>query len=173
MVESCDDPPAILDEWLRLYDNLIDRRSISGLKRFSAHAFRKQLSVPGISVFRARLGRQTVAVHIWYRCLHYAYSHLQATAPDGYRSRAAYALYGYGLESLAQGCEVATLGAGAGTLALSDPGLEAFKRGWSTGTLPVFLCGRVHDAAAYQQLCQQRPAGDSSYFPGYRADELT
>jgi GNAT acetyltransferase-like protein len=171
-VECCDDPPALLEEWLALYEHLAVRHPIDGVRRFSPRAFRDQLSVPGILAFRATLGGETVAIQLWYRHQGRAYSHLQATSPTGYKTRAAYALYAFGLDRLAADCQVAALGAAAGHPGSGDDGLTAFKRGWATGTLPVYLCGRILDPAAYAHLTQQRPAGALDYFPAYRAGEL-
>lgn len=172
-VEYCDDPPALLDEWLALYDHLAIRHPIDGVRRFSAKAFRDQLSVPGMVAFRATLGTETVAIQLWYRYEGRAYSHLQATSPAGYEIRAAYALYAYGLDRLAAECEVAALGAAAGQVQSEDDGLIAFKRGWASGTLPAYLCGRVVDGAAYAKLAGRASPGATSYFPAYRAGEMT
>jgi hypothetical protein len=171
-VGRCDDPSALLVEWMALYDHLADRHPIEGLRRFSLKAFREQLSVPGMIAFRATLGTATVAMQLWYRHEDRAYSHLQATAPAGYKIRAAYALYAYGLDSLAEECAVAALGAAAGDAQRRDDGLTAFKRGWATGTLPVYLCGRVMDRAAYTELTERTSGSAGSYFPAYRAGEL-
>ena len=171
-VERCDDPPALLDEWLALYGHLAVRHPIDGIRRFSPKAFREQLAVPGLVAFRAMLGSETVAIQLWYRHQGRAYSHLQATSPAGYEIRAAYALYAYGLECLAAECDAAALGAAAGDPQRGEDGLIAFKRGWASGTLPVHLCGRVVDTAAYTELAERTSPG-TSYFPAYRAGELT
>lgn len=171
-VECCEDPPALLDEWLALYEHLADRHTIDAVTRFSPRAFREQLSVPGMLAFRATLGGDTVAMQLWYRYRNRAYSHLQATSPAGYKIRAAYALYAFGLDRLAEECEVAALGAAAGDLQKGEDGLLAFKRGWASATLPVYLCGRIVDRARYAELAERASPGANDYFPAYRAGEL-
>ena len=45
-VEFCSDPFCYLDDWIALYDNLINRHSIRGISAFSRKAFKIQLKVP-------------------------------------------------------------------------------------------------------------------------------
>jgi hypothetical protein len=112
-------------------------------------------------------------MQLWYRDKDRAYSHLQATSPVGYQSRAAYALYAYGLDCLAEDdCAVAALGAAAGDPNSEDDGLLAFKRGWATDTLPVYLCGCILDAETYTHLTRMKAPKNTNYFPAYRAGEL-
>jgi hypothetical protein len=48
-------------------------------------------------------------------------------------------------------------------------GLTVYKDGWSTGTVPVYLCGRVFDHALYNSLTEAAGTNGSAYFPAYRA----
>ena len=51
-------------------------------------------------------------------------------------------------------------------------GLREFKRGWSTGTRPAYLCGRILQPQRYAELAEERGPGERSYFPAYRAGEF-
>src|SRR4051794_8164485 len=48
-VEPLSDPPALLDDWVRLYRELTDRHRITGPAAFSRDSFAAQLRVPGIA----------------------------------------------------------------------------------------------------------------------------
>jgi hypothetical protein len=53
-----------------------------------------------------------------------------------------------------------------------DGGLTRFKRGWATGTRPVYFCGRIFQRERYEQLARQGGAPVSGYFPAYRHGEF-
>jgi len=171
-VEVCSEPTAFLAEWADLYQLLIERHHITGIKAFSRGAFAAQLATPGIVALRASSGGQLVGGQLWYVQGDVAYSHLTAFTPLGYQTRAAYAIYWYALNLLASRVRWLDLGAGAGTLGQGDAGLVQFKAGWSTGTRPVYVCGRVFDRPAYDALVQARGGAPTGYFPAYRQGEF-
>ncbi len=170
-VEQCDEPRQLLDEWMRLYNVLVERHHLTGLKRFSRRSFEGQLSVPGATMFRARKGGTTVAAQVWYRHGDVAHSHLQATDDSGYRSRAAYALYSEALQWLKARCRLADLGSAAGATFDARDGLARFKRGWASETRQAYICSRVFDRKAYDCLVRAHGAPPAAYFPRYRANE--
>jgi len=92
-VRSVDDPKTCLDDWVRLYQILIDRHHLQGIKAFSKTAFAIQFEVPGLVVFRASRNGRTIGMHLWYLQSDVAYSHLGASDQEGYSLGAAYALY--------------------------------------------------------------------------------
>jgi hypothetical protein len=161
------------DDWVRLYELLVRRHSITGPAAFSRDSFTRQLRIPGMLAIRALHGGETVGMQLWALAgdgltAHY---HLGACSPAGYEVRAAYALMGGMLDWLARaGVRQAGLGAGAGT-DTSSSGLDRFKRGWATRTRPVYLCGRVLDRAAYRAACRQvsESGSGSGFFPAYRS----
>jgi hypothetical protein len=173
-------PTAVLyDEWLRLYDNLIVRHGITGISRFSPKAFRRQFDVPGCVVLAAHDGDTVVGMHLWYEVDQVAYYHLGACSDRGYDLRASFALFAYALTTFRErGVRFLALGGGAGISGASD-GLTRFKRGWSNGTRPVYLCGRIcmrDEYARLAGLARERIAAGAlpvlaGYFPSYRADE--
>jgi hypothetical protein len=173
-LETCPSPLEFLDEWCRLYSELALRHRISGIRAFSRAAFEKQLTVPGLVMFRAVADNQTVGLHLWYVNGDVAYGHLGATSARGYELSASYALYWRAIEHFRDRVRWLDLGAGAGVEESESPGgLLRFKAGWATGTRIVFLCGRVLQRAAYETLVAERVHGTTTYFPAYRAGEFS
>ena len=160
-VEECEDPIWFLDGWARLYEGLVERHKLSGIKAFSRDAFARQLRVPGLVALRAVEGG------LWYVSGGVAYSHLAASSGRGYELMAAYALYRFAVEHFAG--KVRWLDLGAGASAGEAGGLDRFKKGWSSGTRTAYLCGRIFDRRVYEELSKD----DTGYFPAYRAGELT
>jgi hypothetical protein len=168
-LERCADPAAHLDEWLALFELLKQRHGIQGMRAFSRASFERQMQVPGLVLYRARRGDQTVGLHLWYVNGLAAYGHLGVTTNE---DAAAYGLYAVAIDDLRPQVRWIDLGAGAGVRAGSDSGLELFKRGFSTATRPVYLCGRILDRPRYEQLARQCDVRANDYFPAYRAGEF-
>lgn len=162
-----------LNEWVALYGNLIERHNITGITKFSREAFAKQISTPGIVVFRASLNDKTVGMLLWYVQGNVAYYHLGAYSPDGYQLNASFALFWAALGYFAnEGLQWLGLGAGAGALGNANDGLTRFKRGWSTGTRTAYFCGRIFDRKKYQEIVEARGISATDFFPAYRHGEF-
>lgn len=162
-----------LDDWVALYQVLIERHQLSGIKAFSKSAFARQLSLPGTVLLLAQEGHETIAAHIWYVQGPVAYSHLAASNERGYELMAAYGLYWKAIEYFADcGLRWLDLGGGAGIEVDAEDGLSRFKRGWSTSRRPIFFCGRIFTPARYTTLADSTGNADSAYFPAYRTGEL-
>jgi Acetyltransferase (GNAT) domain len=173
-VECCTNPAGHLDEWVRLYDVLIQRHQISGIRAFSRNSFLKQLQTPGMVCFRALHDGQTVGMILWYVQNTVAYYHLGAYTDKGYDLRASFALFRTALDHFAQsGLHFASLGAGAGLVGDADDGLTRFKSGWCGSTRPSFLCGRIFNRSEYDRLTSERSVSQTSYFPAYRKGEFS
>ena len=143
-VERCQNPAVWLQAWTDLYANLIARHEIRGIARFSHESFRRQFAVPGITIYRAVVGTETVGMLLWYVAEPAAYYHLGAFSPLGYASRAAFALFDVALGELAaRGVQLCTLGAGAGWQAAKEDGLSRFKNGWANDRRTAWFCGRI------------------------------
>jgi lipid II:glycine glycyltransferase (peptidoglycan interpeptide bridge formation enzyme) len=172
-VEICDNPANLLDEWLILYEALVQKHNLKGIVVFSAASFAQQLQVPGIVAIRASYEQTTVAMLLWYVDGEVGYYHLGASSPQGYSLRASYALFGAAIEYFqAQGLRWLNLGAGAGLKNNDNDGLSNFKRGWSTGTRTAYFCGRIFDSRKYAEILQARDISTSDYFPAYRQGEF-
>jgi hypothetical protein len=171
-VERCAEPVRHLGEWLGLYATLTQRHRLRGVQAFSERAFARQLSVPGITMFRAVSRGTTVGADLWYEQGEVGYGHLAALSPEGYRLGASYALLWSAIEYFAGRVRWLHLGAGAGAGNAGDDGLTAFKRGWATGTRTAYFCGRVFDRQRYAEAANARGAPADDYFPAYRKDEF-
>jgi hypothetical protein len=171
-VELLQKPTEFGEEWTKLYAGLVQRLGLKGIKAFSASAFARQLAVPGLVAFRAVFQGKTVGAHLWYVRGEVAYSHLTALSPVGYDLSASYALYWQALDYFTGKVHWLDLGAGAGTAQNDAGGLTFFKRGWSTGTRPVYFCGRVFDRRMYQEIATAFGVPDEGYFPAYRRGEF-
>ena len=170
-VEVSADPLRFADEWLALYTVLVARHRIRGIPAFSPRALVAQLTVPGLTMLRAAHEEVCVGMTLWYTQGEVAYYHLGAYSPAGYGLRASFALFWFALEHFAgRGLRWLSLGAGAGVEGAALDGLSEFKRGWASGTRPVYFCGRIFDRAAYAEMTREGP--DTGYFPAYRRGEF-
>lgn len=171
-VEPVGDPPALLDDWVALYRELIERHRITGPAAFSRDSFAAQLRVPGIAALRAVENGVTVGATLWYVVGDVAYYHLGAYSTRGYELAASFALFDRGLDCFAaEGVAWASLGAGAGLDRGRQDGLTRFKRGWASATRTAYLCGRILQRGVYDELAAARSPG-TPYFPAYRAGEF-
>ena len=165
VVQRVGEPVQFAETWTRIYQCLVDRHRITGLRAFSPASFVEQLSTPGIIAFSAIHDNRVVGAHLWYVIGDVAYSHLAACDDDGYRLGAMYALYASAIDHFRSQVSWINLGGSAGHVDRED-GLAAFKRGWTTQTRTVFLYGRILDPVRYRELVGERsPTG---YFPAYR-----
>jgi hypothetical protein len=172
-IEILSHPPDALNDWDRLYQNLVARHQIKGLRTFSRVSFEAQLKVPGMVALRAVVNSETVGMHLWYVQGDVAYSHLSAYSDAGYDLRVSYGLNWAANEYFANKLRWLVLGAGAGTSASGDRGLTDYKRGWSTGTRQVYFCGRTFDPERYRALTESQHSPATQYFPAYRAHEFS
>ena len=169
-VETCARPEDHLDEWLALYGQVCRRHRITGIRAFSPESFRRQLRVPGLAMFRARHAGRTVAMHLWITQGEHAYGHLAGHDEAAYGLNAAYALYWHALQQFrATGIARVDFGATTGDDARARDGLAFFKKGWATGTLIGYICGRVLRADAYAALTAAMHPEPTDFFPAYRA----
>lgn len=154
-----------LDEWSSLYEALSLKHQISGIQAFNRQYFDSLAELEPLMA-AAFIQGELVSAHIWICYQDYAYAHLAASSPNGYRQSAAYAVYDHSFRHLFDlGVRMINLGGGAGITAPSQ-GLTYMKQGFSTGTLPCYLCGKIIDIAAYNSLT----AGlQTAFFPAYRS----
>lgn len=173
-VRVCRKPLDYLDEWIRLYSNLVGRHGIRGMTAFSAKAFERQLQVPGILAMRAEYEEKVVGMLLWYVQNGIGYYHLGAYSDLGYELKCSFALFLSAIRHFAD-TEVRwlNLGAGAGLNQKEEDGLSRFKSGWSTGTRQAFFCGRIFDRGKNDAIMSARNIYKTEYFPAYRAGEFS
>lgn len=178
-VVACAQPLEHLEEWIALYEVLVQRHQLRGLKAFSRASFIGQLQAPGLVLLRMSAGTELLAMQLWYRQGPVAFSHLTAYSAAAYHRRASYGLYWAALEMWRRGelgaVRILNLGAGAGIGtdgATATDGLTEFKRGWSTGAKPAYFCGRILNSELYEELSRRKCSTATNYFPAYRAGEF-
>ncbi len=159
-------------QWSELYDSLVRRHQLKGIKAFSRASFEIQLKVPGMVVFRARKNGELLGAHLWYQQQNVAYSHLAASTEQGYKLNCSYAIYSAVVEYFRSKVQWIDLGAGAGITARQD-GLSRFKAGWSNSTRPAYFCGRILNPERYDALTRVLYSNNTNYFPAYRGGELS
>jgi len=164
------EPLQILNEWFDLYQNLILKHQIKGVRAFSKTAFQNLLQTPGLIAFLARIDQDILGIHLWMLdpAQKKAYSHLAASSKLGYENYCAYLLYQKGIAWFAeQGYHHLDLG--GGLYNQSENGLAFFKQGWSNVRWPVWLCGKIFDREKYRFLTENK---QGNYFPAYREGEI-
>jgi len=172
-VEKCENPTEFIEDWIKLYENLIYRHSIKGISAFSKNSFAKQFEVSGIVAFRAVFEGTTIGMLLWYVWDDVGYYHLGAYSDCGYEMRASFALFWFAIEYFtADNLQRINLGAGAGVEGNGEDGLSRFKRGWSNGTQTAYFCGRIFNYRAYESLVTEKGLEDTKYFPRYRQGEF-
>jgi hypothetical protein len=168
-VEVCRQPAKYLDDWVRLYDNLIRKHNITGIRAFSYKCFEIQMNIPGMVMVLGRCEGEIVGATLILVRDQVAYSHLSAYSNRGYMIKASYGIRWKILSYLGeQGIRYFDNGGAPGIK--DDPvnGLTQFKRGWSNDKRTVYLCGRVFDRGKYESLCQRDQIANGDYFPAYR-----
>lgn len=172
VVERCQEPIDFLDEWVDLYNVLVKRHDISGIRAFSRESFSRLLSMPGLDLFTARIGDEIVGAEILIQQGGYGYTHLLAISELGYEHNASYALDWTVLRYYSNTLHFLDQGSGAG-LDNEENGLVQYKKRWATGQIPVYFCGRILNEHVYPGLCDKKNINGNGYFPIYRAGEFT
>lgn len=155
---------AVLDDWMRLYADLVQRHAVRGVADFSIAYWRHLAGLDALEAFVAYADDEIVAMGLWLEHAGVAYNHLGASSAKGYALGASYTLYAAALEHFG-GCAVINLGGGAGRQDDPSDGLARFKRGFSNGAATAYLCGAVLDPVRYAALTGDR---QTEFFPAYR-----
>jgi hypothetical protein len=171
-VEKCDEPAQYAKEWGTLYDTLIDRHNIAGLRAFSKEALGKQLYVPGMEMFRAVYDDETAGILLCVVQREICYAHLTSFTENGLRLGASYALLWSAIEHYSERLCWLDIGGAAGVVKNTKDGLDFFKRGWTTQTRPVYFCGRIFDRKKYDEIVLASGISSTDYFPAYRKGEF-
>jgi hypothetical protein len=171
-VEVCSNPEDYLDEWTELYDTVIRKFGLTGIRAFSRRAFVMQFSIPGLVMFRASHEGRTIGLDWWFVDGDVAYGHLAAYNETGYKLRASYGVKWNIIRHFIGKVRWIDLGGAAGATQGKPSGLAEFKQGWSTEKRATYFCGRVLDQKRYAELAAPQIDEGSTYFPLYRLDEF-
>lgn len=173
-IELVTEPVLFIDDWVALYDRLIEKHKITGIHAFSHKSLGRQLSVPGILMFRAVHHKITIGATLWFVQNNVGYGHLAAFNDVGYDLNASYALDWYALDYFAKKkIRWLDFGAGAGIINNEEDGLNQYKRGWSSGERTVYFCGRILNHKQYSEISQKKNIAPTDYFPAYRKGEFS
>ena len=147
------------------------------MKGFPMHMMRAQSKVPGFRAYRAILGDKVVGITTWMVQGNIAYSHTTAMGSLGRKHMAGFALYFESMRHMiTDGVEAFDLGSYPSTKDGSGSGLEAYKKGWSSFTLPSYLLGKILDRSKYEELSIRKldsvDLTKGNYFPSYRHGEM-
>jgi hypothetical protein len=154
-----------LPAWAALYGQLAERHGLGGLHDFPLAHHATLATLPGLRAFAAFLKGEMVSAHLFVTHGGYAVSHLAASAPEGYRTGAAYAVNDLALAELTD-CEAINFGGGAGLGDDPSDGLVRFKKGFCNHVASAWLCGAILDHDAYRNLSGGHAEG--GFFPAYR-----
>jgi hypothetical protein len=173
VVERCNPDSTVLENWMGLYDVLIQRHRIRGLTVFSRSVFEKLFMVPGLVAFRAVHQGETVGMTLWLTHGNVSFYHLGAYSERGYELGASFPIFHTAIEYFrSQGLRGLNLGAGAGIGMKQQDGLSRFKQGWANATRPVYFCGRIFDHHRYSKIMSEKGINANGYFPAYRLGEF-
>jgi len=159
-------PNIDLDEWVRLYDHLIKRHNITGIRTFSRNCFSKQIKIPSTHFFKASHKGEVVAGNLYYLQGDVAYGHLLALTPKGYQFGASHAIKWITIQQLSKSVRWIDFGGGTG----KQDGLVSFKNGWSNTTGKSYFCGKILNHEIYQQLALN--GNERDWFPVYRSGDF-
>lgn len=163
-------PRIDLNSWVRLYDHLIERHQIKGLRAFSRSSFEDQISIPNTHCFWVTFEGEVVGGNLFYIQDDVAYAHLSAFSPKGYDLGAPYAVKWIAIQHLAEIVRYINFGGAPSQEQNSKDGLSLFKQGWSTEIRKSYFCGKILNPLIYQTLSLNHPT-KSTWFPAYRAGE--
>ncbi len=153
-----------LDDWRRLYANLVSRHDISGVAAFVDPYFPTLARMPEIIVLAAFVDNEVAGMTLWFQHAGVAVSHLTAANALGYANGANFALNDAAIEHFADAA-VIDLGGGAGHTDDPIDGLARFKSGFANARKVAMLCGAVLDQPAYDRLAADK---NTTFFPAYR-----
>lgn len=171
-IEICEEPIRYIDEWTALYAALMQRHNVTGIRAFSRTAFLKQLSIPGLVMFRALQGSTAVGAALTFIQGDTAYGHLLGISEAGHELGVSYAIYWAHISYLLGKVHWMDWGGTPGIANNGSDGLSQFKRGWSTETRTVYFCGRIFDQDKYSEIMKAKGLSGSDYFPAYRKGEF-
>jgi hypothetical protein len=164
-------PAEFIDEWMGLYQHLMARHRIGGIKAFPRPAFAAQLATPGAVVLRVTRGSEAVAGLLFFLQGEVAHGHVLACTDAGYRLGALYAGIWFAIEHFPGSARWLNLMGVPGLDDAAAEGIHQFKRGWTRETRMAWLCGRIFNRTRYMEMANSNGTPHARYFPAYRAGE--
>lgn len=153
-----------LDDWMRLFNGLLERHRIEGLSAFSRDEFLAMEDTPGLFAAIAEAQGEVVSITLWIRHGDVVYFHLAASSDQGYKLMAASGLVAAIIEQYRT--STVDLGGCAGLRDDPNDGLWWFKQRFGNATATAMLCGAILDPKQYAALAIN---SQSEFFPAYRS----
>ncbi|MBS1189579.1 MAG: hypothetical protein H6R10_1371 [Rhodocyclaceae bacterium] len=157
-----------LEEWITLYNQLIERHRLQAVHRFPRHYHETLAALSELTAVGAFVDDRLISAHLWIEKSGYVFSHLAASSEEGYALRAAYAVNDFSIQ-LFNSANIINLGGAAGRENDPKDGLARFKAGFSNAMVKSYICGKILDLKAYNRLSAAMSPIESSFFPAYRA----
>ena len=172
-MEVIEEPFTQIDDWMKVYDVLIDKHEIKGIRAFSRDSFLRQFRIPGTIMIRALSSGKTVGAQIYLTQGDVVHAHLGACTQEGYDLDATYALDFYSFQYFRDKARWVDLGGGIGLSNDGLDGLSQYKSWWATNTRQTYFCGRIFDHEKYHALKKRENIPPTQYFPAYRFGEFS
>jgi hypothetical protein len=168
-----DKPPNInLDEWTFLYSNLVRRHKITGIRSFSEFSFKKQISIPETHFFRVTIDGILIGGNLFFTQGDIVYAHLSAFTDEGYDLGAPYVVKWVAINYFFEHFKWINFGGSTSNNQKNTTGLDIFKKGWSSQTMPSFFCGKILNKNKYYEIMKNTPNSNEKWFPAYRYGEF-
>jgi hypothetical protein len=119
----------------------------------------------------AKFQGKCVAIGLYCVANNISYAHLVAAEESARQMGAFYALYLSGIRYFSDKVRWINWGGESGVKP-GNNGLGSFKKGWATGTLPVYFCGRIFNRERYNEILRKKNQPGTQYFPAYRQGEF-
>jgi transposase-like protein len=126
-----------LARWHELYAENVANRQIP--QPFARTYFERIATLPSLRTIAVRAGGEVVALTLWIRHRDTRYLHEAATSATGFELSAGYAALAHVIENETE-CRYVLLGGSAGFRDERLEGLAMFRRGFSNGSAPSYLC---------------------------------
>lgn len=165
-------PHIDLDEWLYVYEHLIKRHNVTGIRTFSRESFSRQIAIPNTHFYRAWDKNELVGGNLYFIQNKIAYGHLLALTDRGYHLGASHAIKWTAIHTLGNQVEWFNWGGGTGLNNANLSGLDKFKMGWSNTTKQAYFCAKVYNKGKYEELAAERGFSTSNWFPAYRSGDF-
>lgn len=165
------DPPAFLEEWMRLHGHLVSKKKIRPIGTFSRRAFARQLATPGMVLFWAAYEQTPVAAIMFLVHGEVAYGHALGYTPEGYAMWAQYALISSAIDYFSGSLHWIDLMGVPGLRDEGNEGIRRFKEGWTRETRMAWFCGSICDREKYAEIVRTTRTSGAGYFPAYRCNE--
>ena len=169
-VEHKISPDIDLNEWVDLYNHLIMRHNISGIRAFSRESFAKQIAIPNTHYFRAVHNGKIVGGNIYYLHQNVAYGHLLALSPLGYSFGASHAIKWIAIQHLSKMIRWINFGGGTEKDGANQNGLDSFKLNWTNSIKKSYFVGKILQKEIYDHLTDLSDDAQDNWFPSYRTN---